>query len=94
MGIYDPLGAYLTKQSAPVVKMAFGEVEQIIGRTLPPSARNPQAVVGERVRGVALACQVVARCPQADQERRSERSHGGVREVADRNISRPRRAQN
>jgi hypothetical protein len=43
MGVYDPLGTYLAKQSEPVVKMSFPEVERVLGRPLPASARKHQA---------------------------------------------------
>ena len=43
MGVYDPLKGYLSKQSDPVVKMSFAEVERVLGRPLPASARNHRA---------------------------------------------------
>ena len=43
MGVYDPLRVYLRKQSDPVVRMTFGQVERVLGKPLPASARKHQA---------------------------------------------------
>ncbi len=36
--VYQPLGAYLARQSGPTLTLTFGQVEAIIGRSLPHSA--------------------------------------------------------
>lgn len=43
MGIYDPLGRHLTGQSDPVVRMTFADVEGVLARPLPASARKYSA---------------------------------------------------
>lgn len=43
MSVYDPLNRHLTKLSDPVIKMSFAEVERVLGRPLPASARKHQA---------------------------------------------------
>lgn len=42
MGKYEPLGKYLADQSADSCTIALSDVEAIIGRPLPPSARAHQ----------------------------------------------------
>ena len=41
--IYEPLGTYLSKRTEPVVRMTFTEIERVLGRPLPPSARKHSA---------------------------------------------------
>jgi hypothetical protein len=41
MGVYSPLGAYLTEQNIDHVSMTFAEIEEVLGRPLPPSKRYP-----------------------------------------------------
>ncbi|MGO8964117.1 DUF7662 domain-containing protein [Mycobacterium sp.] len=36
---YDPLKKYLAERTDPVIHLSFGEIERIIGRPLPASAR-------------------------------------------------------
>ncbi len=43
MSVYDPLNGYLAKQSDPVIKMSFAEVERVLGGPLPASARKHRA---------------------------------------------------
>ena len=38
MGKYDPLGEFLTRRSAEMAPMTFAEIEQVLGRKLPPAA--------------------------------------------------------
>src|ERR1700760_3973715 len=40
MSVYDPLQEYLRQQSAAAVPMKFEEIESLIGRPLPASARK------------------------------------------------------
>ena len=51
MGVYDPLGTYLAMQTDPVIKMTFGEVERVLARPLPPSARKHNAWWANEVSG-------------------------------------------
>jgi hypothetical protein len=37
---YEQLNAFLNRQTAPEVPMSFAEIEALIGRRLPPSARK------------------------------------------------------
>jgi hypothetical protein len=41
--VYDPLYKYLMERSEPVVRMTFAEIERVLGRPLPASARKHQA---------------------------------------------------
>ena len=41
--IYEPLCIYLSECTEPAVRMTFAEIERVIGRPLPPSARKHQA---------------------------------------------------
>lgn len=43
MSVYDPLETYLSHQSAAAVPMKFEEIEALIGRPLPASARKHRA---------------------------------------------------
>ena len=40
MGKYDPLREYLAAAAQPLVKLSFGEIEQVLGDSLPASARK------------------------------------------------------
>jgi hypothetical protein len=40
---YDPLKKHLAERSEPVVSLSFGEIERILGFSLPPSARKHRA---------------------------------------------------
>jgi hypothetical protein len=40
---YDGLRTYLSKQSEPVVRLSFAEIERVIGQPLPSSARRHRA---------------------------------------------------
>lgn len=40
---YDPLKKYLAERADPVIHLSFGEIERIIGDSLPPSARDHRA---------------------------------------------------
>lgn len=40
MSIYDPLRGYLGSVDWPEVRLRFEDVERILGRSLPPSARD------------------------------------------------------
>ena len=54
MGVYDPLNAYLAKESDLVVRMSFAEVERVLGRPLPASARKHRAWWSNEVVGPSL----------------------------------------
>jgi hypothetical protein len=41
--LYEPLCKYLIDRTERVVRMTFAEIEQVLGRPLPPSARKHQA---------------------------------------------------
>jgi hypothetical protein len=41
MSRYDPLAAFLTRQAAERVPMSFGEIESVLGVSLPRSKRYP-----------------------------------------------------
>jgi len=41
MSRYDPLAAFLTRQTAERVPMSFGEIESVLGVSLPRSKRYP-----------------------------------------------------
>ena len=43
MSKYEPLKAFLQTASAAEVPMTFADIEQIIGKSLPPVARNHRA---------------------------------------------------
>lgn len=43
MSKYAALGAYLKKQSGNIVRLSFAEIEQLIGGSLPASARRYRA---------------------------------------------------
>lgn len=43
MSKYDPLREFLEKQSRPLIRMSFEQIERIIGEDLPPSARHHRA---------------------------------------------------
>jgi hypothetical protein len=38
--VYEPLSEYLSNQADPVVRMTFAEIERVLGRPLPLSARK------------------------------------------------------
>jgi hypothetical protein len=40
---YRPLERYLERQTTPVVKLTFDQIEKIIGNSLPPSAFRHRA---------------------------------------------------
>ncbi|MGA2040932.1 MAG: hypothetical protein ABSH42_16770 [Bryobacteraceae bacterium] len=40
MSVYDPLKAYLETQTVKSITFTFGEIEAILGRTLPRGAYN------------------------------------------------------
>jgi len=40
---YDPLKKYLAERTEPVIRLSFGEVERILGFSLPDSARDHRA---------------------------------------------------
>jgi hypothetical protein len=40
---YEPLTEFLRRQSRPVVRMSFDEIERVIGAKLPPSASHHRA---------------------------------------------------
>lgn len=42
MGKYQRLGKYLVEQKGESCTLTFNKIEEIIGDTLPPSARNPR----------------------------------------------------
>lgn len=41
MGTYSPLNTFLSAQRAELVPMSFGEIEAIVGRSLPASKQYP-----------------------------------------------------
>jgi hypothetical protein len=43
MGKYDPLQDYLGAASEPLLRLTFGQVERILGASLPASARKHPA---------------------------------------------------
>lgn len=43
MSMYEPLKAFLEGRSEPVIRMTFAEIEGILGRPLPASARKYSA---------------------------------------------------
>jgi hypothetical protein len=50
MAKYDPLQAFLKRQSAPLLKLSFAEIERLLGAALPVSARrHPAWWANERV---------------------------------------------
>jgi hypothetical protein len=69
---YDPLSAYLTRQPGPTCVLAFREIEERLGRALPPAASarrdwwsnypaHPQAYHGWLAAGWRMAAVDVAR---------------------------------
>ena len=43
MGKYEPLTAFLKQRDGREIRMSFGEIEQVIGATLPPKAKHLRA---------------------------------------------------
>ena len=43
MSVYDPLQAFLSRQSAPEIILTFEEIGRLIGQPLPQSARTYDA---------------------------------------------------
>ena len=42
MSVYEPLRQRLSRADLPCVTMSFAEIEALLGRRLPPSARDPK----------------------------------------------------
>jgi len=85
MGKYQPLADYLRRQAAGSVSLTFGQIEEVVGSELPPSARAWSAWwandathvqarawlgVGWRVSGLRLP-EEVARCSGGSDQRRT-----------------------